>query len=102
MDWNSVLQNRHIEAAMTFIGGFVAPFILSLIKHWPAPFPESVYRGAIFDAIQDTAKNAERIGQRRGADSRFATATDGDGKTATAQSVSDPLAVSSEKGPKTT
>ena len=89
MDWTAALSNRHFEAAMSAVGGFAFPFFLSLVKHAPAPKAASLWLGAIFDAVQDTAKNPERIGQRRGSDSTFVTATDTSGKTATVKSVTE-------------
>ncbi len=44
------------------IGGGVG--LVKLLAHWPAPYEDSAYGGAIFDTLQDLASN-NRIGDRR-------------------------------------
>ncbi len=75
-------------AGIGLTGGGVG--FVKLMKHWPAPKKRNPKLGAIFDTIQDILSNNERIGQRSDADSAFATSTKADGKSSSAQVVTEP------------
>lgn len=78
---------KTILAGVGFTGGGVG--MLKYLKHVPAPKKDSLWLGSVFDTVQDVVSNNERIGQRRDADSVFATETKAGGKTATAQIVTE-------------
>lgn len=61
----NILSSPAFTHAYAMAGGFALSWIISFIKHAPPPFRNQVWRGAAFDATQDTAKNNERIGERR-------------------------------------
>lgn len=86
------LSSPGFTHASAFAGGVAGTWLLSFIKHSPAPKAASIWLGAIFDATQDTAKNTERIGQRRNVESAFLTSTGPGGETTTASTIGDPAA----------
>jgi hypothetical protein len=95
VNWQAVglLVYTHVKVFLSGIGltgGGVG--LIKLAKHWPAPLKKNLKLGAIFDTIQDVISNNERIGQRRDADSAFVATTEADGKSASAQSVTEPKA----------
>lgn len=65
IDFGSLITNPAVTHTSAVAGGFGLSWLLSFIKHAPAPRQSSLWLGAIFDATQDTAKNSERVGQRR-------------------------------------
>lgn len=84
----TLLHIKAIFVSVGFTGSGVG--IIKLMKHWPAPKKKNAKMGAIFDTIQDVLSNNERIGQRSDADSAFVTKTEAGGKTASAQTVTEP------------
>lgn len=70
MNWQAIALGLAHESAAKLIalggtfglGGGVG--IVKLLNHWPAPYEDHVYLGAIFDWLQDLVSN-KRIGERR-------------------------------------
>lgn len=84
-------------AGIGFTGGGVG--FIKLMKHWPAPKKQNKKLGAIFDTIQDVISNNERINQRSDTDSAFVAKTSADGKSASAQAVTEPIAPNGQEKP---
>ena len=58
-----------LTAALSAVGvGGGGVYFIKVLKHMPAPKLENRWRGAIFDSIQDTVSNTERVGERLAAD----------------------------------
>lgn len=56
------LDRRAIEE----IGAACIPAILTLVRHWPAPWNDAgPFYCSVFDSAQDGCKNNDRIGERR-------------------------------------
>ena len=92
----------HLIGVATALGiGSGGIGLLTYLKHMPAPLKKSIWIGSLFDSIQDLAKNNERIGQRRDADSAFVTETKAGpgGKTSSATVVTDTPKTSAEVKP---
>ncbi len=63
MDLAHALASKATALGATFgLGGGVG--LVKLLNHWPAPYEDSPYTGAIFDWVQDLVSN-KRIGERR-------------------------------------
>lgn len=70
MDWGQFALDRWHEVSTwgaavcaTFGIGSGVGFV-KLLNHWPPPYEDNVYGGAVFDTLQDLATN-KRIGERR-------------------------------------